>query len=69
MSILLKSGDHYLEVKDEDLAHCAISADEFEAKSAAGAVADRSLAFDTYSEAVQIGCGCCMDKKSLNASC
>ena len=69
MSILLKSGDQYLEINNEDLAHCAISADEFEARSAAGTVADRSLVFDTYSEAVQIGCGCCMDKKSLNASC
>jgi hypothetical protein len=69
MSILVKAGEQYLQISDDDLARCMISPQEFETKSADGAVADRSLLFTTYSEAVQIGCGCCMSKKSYGASC
>jgi hypothetical protein len=69
MSVLLKSDERYFEISDEDLARSAIPVEDFEMKSNALDVADRNLVFDAYSEAVQIGCGCCTDKSSYNASC
>jgi hypothetical protein len=69
MSLLLKVADKHYEVDEGILARYAISAREFEAKSVAGMIADRDLLAGVYSEAVQIGCGCCTDKKTLGASC
>jgi len=69
MSILIKSGEEYYEINSETLAACAISHDDFEVKRAGSEVADQSLTWDAYADAVEIGCGCCMNKKSLFASC
>ena len=38
MSILVKAGEQYLQISDDDLARCMISPQEFETKSADGAV-------------------------------
>jgi len=69
MSILVKSEDQYFEIDEGDLARCAISDAELDARSDSGDVADRNLLSEVYSEAVQIGCGCCTSKKSYGASC
>ena len=69
MSILIKSAGRHFEIDAETLARCTISRAEFDAKSGSGVVADRNLLSTVYSEAVQIGCGCCTSKKSYGASC
>ncbi len=69
MSVLVKSGEQHFEISDSDLAACVISGEEFDARNGAGSVADRNLLFSAYSDAVQIGCGCCTSKKSYGASC
>ena len=69
MSILVKSAERYFEIDAETLARCAISSADFDAKSGAEPVADRDLLSTVYSEAVQIGCGCCTSKQSYGASC
>lgn len=69
MSILIKSGEEHYEISEEVLATHAISAEDFERKSAKGDVGDENPTWDEYDDAVQIGCGCCMDKASYGASC
>ncbi len=69
MSILIKSGEEYFEIGNEALAACAISQDDFEVRRAGSEMADQDLIWDEYADSVEIGCGCCMNKKSLWASC
>jgi len=69
MSILIKSGEEYYEIGGETLEKCAIGPDDYEVKRMDAEVADRGLSWDAYADAVEIGCGCCMNKKSLFASC
>ncbi len=69
MSMLLKSGDKFYEIRSESLAGCTISSEDFEARKSCSRVAEQKLVWDEYADSVEIGCGCCMSKKSLNASC
>lgn len=69
MSILVKSRDQYFEISADVLAGFAISAEDYQRKSADGQIGDPNVAWDQYADSVQIGCGCCMDKASYGASC
>ena len=67
MSTLLKSEDQYYEIDEADLDQCEMS--DHDDRGETVEVADRNLLSETYSEAVQIGCGCCTSKESYGASC